>query len=93
LSPELLERLGDLGFFFDDDVLPDGAIGEVYLRFQWPIGVDGVTGVDEEGGLDFAHGLVAGHAAPIKIDAPALAGRVAGPDEADVLLGCGRRPE
>ena len=49
--------------------------------------------MDEERGLDLAHGLVDLHAAPVGVDAPALARGIGRPDEADVLPDRGRGPE
>ena len=48
------------------------------------VGVDGVAAVDEEVRLAAAHGLVDLHAAEVRVDAPALPGGVAAPDEAQV---------
>ena len=48
------------------------------------VGVDGVAAVDEEQRVALAHRLVDLHAAEAGIDAPALAGGVAAPDEPQV---------
>ena len=93
LPAELAESLGVLGLFLDQDVLPDLAVRHFLFGFERAVSIDGVAGVDEEGGFDRAHGLVHLHAAPVEIDAPTLAGCVAGPDEADVLLRGRRRPK
>jgi len=49
--------------------------------------------VDEEVGLLLAHGLVDLHAAPIQVDAPALAGGVAAPEDVEVARLRRRRAE
>ena len=86
----LVQRLGDLGLLGDGDVLPDLAVGELDLGGDHAVGVDGVAGMQQEIRPVFAHGCEGDHAAVIGIDAPALSGDVAAPDEADVAA-VGRR--
>ena len=90
---ELGQGLRDLRGRLSGEVLPDPAVRQRLFGRERAIGIDGIARMDEEGGLDLAHRLVDLHAAPVEIDAPALPRRVARPDEADVLAGCGRRPE
>src|SRR5262249_45021134 len=63
-------------------VLPRRAVVELDLGHDRPVGVDLVSGMNEEVGRGAPHGLVELHAAPVTIDAPALSRLVARPAEA-----------
>ena len=83
VAAEFGQRLGRLRFLLGDDVLPDLAVRQLAPRPPAAVGVDGVAGVDEEIRPVVAHGRVGAHAAARVVDAPALAGGVARPDERD----------
>jgi hypothetical protein len=87
-AAELLQRLRDLALLFGEHaVAPGAAVGELDLGEDRPVGIDGVAAVDEEVGVALAHRLVDLHAAEVVADAPALADRVARPQEAHVARG------
>ena len=77
------ERFGRFRLLFGDDAAPDAAVGQFLLRDDGAVGINIVAAMDEEVGLIVAHGGVAAHAAACRIDAPALAHRVARPQEGD----------
>ena len=81
---EFVERFRDLGLFRNGDVLPDLAVGQLYLVGKDAVGVDGTSGMQQEIRFVLAHGGEGDHAAVIRIDAPALSRDIATPDEADV---------
>ena len=93
VAAKLGQRLGDLRFRVRGDVLPDAAVRHLLLGLDRTVGIDRVARVDEECGLDLAHGLVDLHAPPFGIDPPTLPRGIARPDEADVAPGGWRRPE
>ena len=92
---EFAQGLGHLLLLGDGEVAPGlavrpgpgAAVLVARLGVDRPVGVDRVARVDEEVGLGLPHGLVDPHAAEVRIDPPALPGRVARPDEAHVALG------
>ncbi len=63
---------------------------KLHLALDRPVGIDGVAGMQQEIRAMLAHGGEGEHAAIVGIDAPALSGDVAAPDEADVAA-IGRR--
>src|SRR4029453_10820860 len=81
---ELVERLGDLRLFRNSYILPDLAVGKRHFAPDRSVGIDGVAGVQQKIRSMPAHGGEGEHAAVIRVDAPALSGDVASPDEADV---------
>ncbi len=93
VAAELGQRLRHLGLLLRGDVATHPAVGQGDLGLDGAVGVDGVTAVDEEVGLETAHGLVDRHAAHVGVDAPALAGGVARPHQADVAGAGGRGAE
>jgi hypothetical protein len=52
----LVQCLRDLGFLGDRDVLPDLAVGELYLGLDRAVGVNRVAGMQEEIRTVLAHG-------------------------------------
>ena len=84
VAAELLDRLGDLRLLLGHEVLPRAAARQVDLGLERVVRVDHVAAVHEEVRLQAAHHLVQAHAAPVRADAPTLAGGVAGPRERDV---------
>jgi hypothetical protein len=86
-------RLGGLRFLFGDDAAPYRAVGELLLRRDRTVGIDIVAAVDEEIRRIAVHGGVAAHATARHVDAPALAHRVAGPQERNRAPVGGRRAE
>ncbi|MFK4511613.1 hypothetical protein ABIF81_006791 [Bradyrhizobium daqingense] len=80
----LVQRLRDLGLLGNGEVLPGLAVGKPHLGLDRTVGIDGVAGMQEEIRTMLAHRGEGDHAAVIGVDAPALAGDVAAPDEADV---------
>ena len=87
---ELVERLGDFCLLGDGYILPDPAAGKGHFVLDRSVGIDGIAGVQQEIRTIFAHGGEGEHAAVIGVDAPALSGDVATPDETDVAA-TGRR--
>ena len=87
LAAELVERLGRLRFRLGDDVAPERSVVQFDLRRHRLIGVDRVAAVDEEVGLGTAHRVVQLEAAPLLVDAPALADRVCRPRDRHVSAG------
>ena len=61
--------------------LPSGSVTSLGDR---AVGIDGVAGVQQKIRAMLAHGGEGEHAAVIRVDAPALSGDVATPDETDV---------
>jgi hypothetical protein len=78
---QCFRHLGDLG---RHQVAPQASVRQPHLRLDRPVGVDRVAAVDEEVGAGAAHRLVSAEAAAALVDAPALAGGVARPQEAHV---------
>ena len=87
---EFIRRLGDLRLFRDRQVLPDLAVAQFHFVCEDAVGVDGVAGMDQEIRAMLSHGLKTHHAAVVRIDAPALSGDIAAPDETHVAA-AGRR--
>ena len=90
---ELVERLGDFRLFGDGEVLPDFSVRQFHLGGNDAVGIDGVAGMNQEIRLVLVHGGVGDHAAVVGIDAPALSGDIAAPDEADIAAVGGRGTE
>ena len=85
VAAELLERLGHLALFFGEHIVaPSAAVGQFHLGLDRAVGIDRVAGMNEEVGIALAHGLIDAHAAEGGVDAPALTGGVARPQEADI---------
>src|SRR5262245_5277424 len=84
VATEFRERLGDLGLFRDDDILPERAVVELDFCLYGVIGVNIVATMDEKIRLQAAHLFIDPHAAPLRIDAPPLAGGIPAPDKGDV---------
>src|SRR5262245_5931637 len=84
VAAELGERLGDLGLFRDDDILPERAVFEFDFCLHRIIGIDVVATVDEKIRLQTAHLVVNPHPAPLWIDAPPLACGIPTPYKGDV---------
>lgn len=92
LAAVLVQRLGNLALFVDEDVvLPLAATGKVDLVLHRAVGIDGVAGMQEEVGRILADRGIGLHAGVV--DAPALAGGIAGPSETDIALRGRRRAE
>ena len=83
VAAELGERLRRLGLVLGDHVLPDLAVSHLHLGDDRAIGVNVVAAMDEEIRPVAQHGGVGAHAAACLVDAPALAGGIARPDERD----------
>ena len=81
VAAELGERFRGFRLFLDHDVFPDLAVRHFLLREDWTVGVDIVAAVDEEIRPIAQHGGVGAHAAARLVDAPALPGGVARPQE------------
>src|SRR5207249_2301398 len=98
---KLVERLGYLGFSFSSEVAPHFAVIGLDLAEDRAIGIDLVTGMNEEIGRVAAHRLVEPIAAPFGVDAPALPRLVTRKGEGDGPLvaarhaqhPCGRRAQ
>src|SRR5262245_35334606 len=84
VAAELGERLGDLGLFRDEDILPERAVFELDFCLHRIIGIDVVAAMDEKIRLQTAHLVVNPHATPLWIDAPPLASGIPAPDKGDV---------
>src|SRR5204862_8285911 len=89
---EVAERLGDPRDALVADVAPDPAVVERLRGEDRVIGVDHVSGVQEERRLGVADRAVAAQAAPLGVAAEALAAGVAGPCEADAIGARRREP-
>jgi hypothetical protein len=89
----LAQALADFALLRRRQVPPDPAVVDLHLGLDRPVGIDLVARVDEEVGLLLAHRFVELVAAELGVDAPALAGLVAGEGEGDRLAPRGRGPE
>ena len=84
-APVFVQGFGHLGDFGRDQVLPQRAIGQAHFGQDGAVGIDGVAAVHEHVGVGLAHGFVDAHAAKVLVDAPALAGGVPAPHQAQAL--------
>src|SRR5262249_33805646 len=83
VAAKLGERFSGLRLLFGHEVLPKLAVRQLLFGGDGPIGVDVVAAVNEEIRAAAQHGGVSAHAAARLVDAPALAGGVARPQERD----------
>ena len=83
VAAELGQRLGGLGLLFGHDVSPDFAIGHLLLGYNRDIGIDVVAAVDKKIRPMAQHRGIGAHPAAALVDAPALSGGIARPDEGD----------
>jgi hypothetical protein len=84
-TAELVQGLGHLGDLGGHQIGPYLAVFGGLARFDRAVGIDAIATMDEKMRLDPAHGLINPHAAKGLVDAPALACRIATPEEADVF--------
>ncbi len=90
VPPVLREGLGDLRLLLGDDVAPEPAVGQFDGLRQRPVGVDGVPAEEEEVRVQPGHLVEDRVAAPVGVDAPALSGQVARPEEPHPVPAPGR---
>ena len=81
VAAKLREGFGDNGFVLRDDVPPDVAVRQFQFGLDRTVGIDVIATMNEEVRAVFQHGGVGSHAAAAGIDAPALPGGIARPDE------------
>jgi len=93
VAAEVVHRLCHLLLGWRHDVLPQRAVLQRDLGGDGAVGVDLVTRVDEEVGIEAAHALVDPVAAEGFVDAPTLAGFVTGKREDHVARPIRRRPK
>ncbi len=80
-APELGEGFGRLRDLLGHAVPPEGAVGQLHLGLDRPVGVDRVAGMEEEVRPVLGDGRIDRHAATGFVDPPALARRVPRPAE------------
>ncbi|MBA7645384.1 hypothetical protein ES703_53140 [subsurface metagenome] len=81
VGAEFVEAVRNDGFLFGHDIAPDLAARQLQLALDRTIRIDVVAAMDEEVGTVVQHRAIGAIAAARGIDAPALPGGVAGPQE------------